>query len=140
MIPTKFSFSYRCFQCEKIFTGSRRLQNHQLRLHPTADQSLFECDQCDRSFVTDVQLAMHQRIKHAKNTEEATAGDDLIRQYIALLCDTCGHPLDSFSDARFHHRAVHNQNGYLTCCGKKFFKKSRVLQHCEWHIDPRKFE
>lgn len=62
-----------------------------------------------------------------------------VRKYFAMYCEICNYPFKTFLHAKRHHTKVHNQNGYLMCCDRKFFKLYRVIQHCMWHQNPETF-
>ena len=57
-----------------------------------------------------------------------------------LTCKLCSKSFKLYEKIKDHYRDTHNQNGYAVCCGKKFFKLSRVKQHCYWHKNPEAFK
>lgn len=57
-----------------------------------------------------------------------------------MFCDVCDSPFESFIDAKRHHLEEHEQTGYMNCCGKRFSKLYRIMQHCKWHENPNAFE
>lgn len=61
-----------------------------------------------------------------------------IREFFAMKCEICTDDVkfETFSKVRQHYLSVHNVNGFLTCCGIKFEKRWRVLNHIRSHINP----
>lgn len=62
-----------------------------------------------------------------------------IAEFAEMKCDLCNIPLKSFSDAQAHHKDVHNQKGFLKCCGKKYRQRSVLVDHVAYHADPSIF-
>lgn len=106
--------SYKCIECSKIYKNSERLENHFQSKHKN-------------------QKDPHGKIQHCHN-------DELLRQYMCMSCDMCNVTFDTFEEALQHHVDAHRVTGYLMCCGKKFHKKCRAVQHCRWHAYPHQFE
>lgn len=59
-----------------------------------------------------------------------------MRQYFNMKCDICGVDMDTFRGAKGHYRKLHQQEGYITCCGKKFFRRFRAVDHTLRHVNP----
>lgn len=66
--------------------------------------------------------------------------DSFITEAVSMNCDVCEEKLKSWEDALNHHKSVHNQAGYLKCCGRKFKTKYRLTQHIEYHQGKHKCE
>lgn len=66
----------------------------------------------------------------------------LIIKYMRMRCEICRHEehFKSFTNCKNHYRDVHNQNGYVVCCSRKFRRIGRVIQHCMWHENPEAFK
>lgn len=66
----------------------------------------------------------------------------LIIKYMRMRCEICRHEenFQSFTNCKNHYRDVHNQNGYVVCCSRKFRRIGRVIQHCMWHENPEAFK
>lgn len=79
-------------------------------------------------------------VQIAENTDEYDM--KLIMKYVKMKCDICCHDetFGSFSDCKRHYRDVHNENGYVLCCNRKFRRIVRVVQHCIWHENPEAFK
>lgn len=75
-----------------------------------------------------------------KSVDSLMHDDELIRKFFKMECSICDQLLDTHSEAKDHFRDVHNKNGYLVCCNKKYFKYYLVLQHCAWHLDSTAFK
>lgn len=52
-----------------------------------------------------------------------------IKETAQMSCDLCQKSLESFSHATFHYKTCHRLKGYLNCCGKKWMKRHRLLEH-----------
>lgn len=85
------------------------------------------------------------KIQKSKNkSEKINSGqidyeDQQIRDIVKMQCDICSEVFFLFRDAKYHYRTQHDQNGYLCCCDKKYFKRARVLEHIQRHINPNGF-
>lgn len=67
---------------------------------------------------------------------EAKAGD-----YFQMNCDLCLHQFVSWNDTRGHYLDKHNVlKPFLRCCNRKFFLRSRIIEHITWHVDPSAFQ
>lgn len=61
--------------------------------------------------------------------------------YFQMNCDLCLHQFNSWNDARTHYLDRHNiLKPYLRCCNRKFFLRSRIIEHIIWHVDPSAFQ
>lgn len=61
--------------------------------------------------------------------------------YFQMNCDLCLHQFCSWNDARSHYLDRHNiLKPYLRCCNRKFFLRSRIIEHITWHVDPSAFQ
>lgn len=77
--------------------------------------------------------------KRRSTQDNDPAGDDKIRMFFKMDCDFCGIIFQTFSDAKTHYKNVHKQAGYITCCGKQFFRRSRALSHITKHLDVKSY-
>lgn len=60
--------------------------------------------------------------------------------YFQMNCDLCMHRFSSWSDARLHYLDRHNVlKPFLRCCNRKYFLRSRIIEHIIWHVDPSSF-
>lgn len=66
---------------------------------------------------------------------------ELLPKYFKMFCDICSSEFQTFNDAKKHYRTIHNEKGYLICnCDKKLHRNFRIVQHCQWHENPKAFE
>uniref|UniRef100_A0AAG5D6E8 C2H2-type domain-containing protein n=1 Tax=Anopheles atroparvus TaxID=41427 RepID=A0AAG5D6E8_ANOAO len=61
--------------------------------------------------------------------EEVDGCDFLISQHTQLQCHNCGLSTSSFLKLMRHISSTHKTVGYVECCGKKFSRRSRLLDH-----------
>ncbi|XP_037044358.1 transcription factor grauzone-like isoform X2 [Bradysia coprophila] len=68
---------------------------------------------------------------------EVEKQDAQIRRFFKMKCEICSDvELDTLKRARKHYRQAHKTIGYLTCCGKKFKFRYRMLDHIRYHVNP----
>lgn len=61
--------------------------------------------------------------------------------YFQMNCDLCLHHFENWNDARTHYLERHNiLKPFLRCCNRKFFLRSRIIDHIVWHVDPTAFQ
>lgn len=65
--------------------------------------------------------------------------EKLIREHIKLDCEICSYSCVSYLDTMNHYRKTHNVKGFLKCCDEKFKKRSLLVDHIKYHIDPKTF-
>lgn len=62
-------------------------------------------------------------------------------EYFQMNCDLCLHQFESWNETRFHYLERHNiLKPFLRCCNRKFFLRSRIIEHITWHVDPSAFQ
>lgn len=67
--------------------------------------------------------------------------EDRMGDFFEMDCDVCAHRFGSWNDAKTHYQSAHNiRKAYLKCCNKKFFLRSRIIDHITWHIDSNAFQ
>lgn len=82
----------------------------------------------------------------AKPTEKASKSqkineeNELIREYFDMHCELCSHMFQTFLDARAHYRKLHNITGYLKCCSIKAYRRCKILEHINYHMNPNIFK
>lgn len=62
--------------------------------------------------------------------------DAQIREYFKMMCDMCNFEFSTFLEARSHYRKIHNINGYISCCKRKFIRRGTILEHVTHHLNP----
>lgn len=61
--------------------------------------------------------------------------------FFQMNCDLCLYQFNSWNDARTHYMDKHNiLKPFLRCCNRKFFLRSRIIEHVTWHVDPSSFQ
>ncbi len=63
--------------------------------------------------------------------------DGQIRELFNMKCEICSDvEFETLLKAKQHYRKVHDTQGYITCCGKKFAFRYEVVGHIRQHINP----
>ena len=57
-----------------------------------------------------------------------------------MSCEICDTIFESFLSAKKHYRTKHSRSGFLVCCGKRFFRRGRLLDHINRHLNPIAFK
>ncbi|XP_058833769.1 transcription factor grauzone-like [Topomyia yanbarensis] len=65
--------------------------------------------------------------------------EDFISQNINLECDTCATKCSSFQDLQRHSLTKHDKRAYVFCCGLKFCRRPRLVDHIQFHLNPEQF-
>ncbi|XP_052860435.1 zinc finger protein 816-like [Anopheles cruzii] len=72
-----------------------------------------------------------------EQSEKLHESDRTIRKFFKLCCELCPEDsvqdFGSFSQLTTHYRKTHGTRGYLRCCGKKFLRRFRVMEHIAHH-------
>lgn len=66
--------------------------------------------------------------------------DEFIRRYCPIFCDKCNFSCDTFNELKTHTTTLHNCNPLVVCCEHKFYKRSFLYQHAQYHENPDKFK
>ena len=76
--------------------------------------------------------------KHRTNRNEH---DEFISKNLKdIVCDICKTDFDTFAGLREHFAGIHKQRGYVVCCNKKFFNRTRLADHIHSHLNPDHFK
>lgn len=78
-----------------------------------------------------------------ESQEQYEKDDERIREFFHLKCDKCGDNqlYQSLREIRTHFRSKHSTaRGYVMCCKRKFFRRSVLLEHLSWHLNPELFQ
>lgn len=59
-----------------------------------------------------------------------------IRDFFSMNCEMCELKFRTVNEASLHYKRKHNKAGYLTCCGRKFFRRCMALEHIQQHLNP----
>ncbi|XP_073845574.1 uncharacterized protein isoform X2 [Musca autumnalis] len=71
---------------------------------------------------------------------KTSEADEFLTKNFKLNCVICQSPLKTFTDLLKHFTRVHNQDGYVICCNKKFIKRSMLVDHVHCHLNPEYFK
>lgn len=66
-----------------------------------------------------------------------------IKKFYNMTCELCSMApgtFETFADIKKHYRELHNQKGYLMCCGRALTKRHRVVEHMQFHLNPQAFQ
>ncbi|XP_041665190.1 zinc finger protein 814-like [Cheilinus undulatus] len=114
---------FSCYQCEKSFSSSELLSQHQV-IHNTEEKP-FRCTYCQRNFPTYAEVNKHRRV------------DCIERRF---PCGECGALFPSTSRLRHHRLTAHSQGSEVAddvhtyqCakCSRGFQTEKELLQHQE---------
>lgn len=62
--------------------------------------------------------------------------DARIKEIVNMTCDLCSTPFGHFSEVIYHFKRFHKgTKGYLICCGKKYRKRYRLVEHMNSHYN-----
>ncbi|XP_031622017.1 transcription factor grauzone-like [Contarinia nasturtii] len=90
-----------------------------------------EEDTADENDIENGELNNKLDIKNEESSDKA---------HFDYICDVCGIDQITFEQSLLHYNHEHNQEGYIKCCGKKFFKECTVDDHIKWHQNPDIFK
>lgn len=146
-------------QQTRYYKGRREHHDDQMR-----ELFTMNCDMCSTGQFKDLREAKeHYRIAHQMRGYLKCCGKlfyyrsqvlDHIRQHnfnshlkrirelFTMTCDICTDEF-KFEDllgARRHYHTVHKTQGYLICCGKKFFRHQPLMHHVRLHNNPDRME
>lgn len=63
-----------------------------------------------------------------------------IRDFFNVECELCKEQFKTFCKLCVHYKQKHSiKNGFVSCCNRKFQKRSELLQHIDWHVNPDAF-
>ncbi|XP_035788940.1 oocyte zinc finger protein XlCOF22-like [Anopheles albimanus] len=66
--------------------------------------------------------------------------DALIREYVSLCCEVCGIEMDSFRALAEHCRLQHQTGAKVTCLGKRFTRRHRLVNFIRHQLEPKAFK
>ncbi|XP_055639951.1 transcription factor grauzone-like [Toxorhynchites rutilus septentrionalis] len=84
--------------------------------------------------------ADEERPANAKTKEDIAKEDEFIQKYCPIYCDKCDFSSDTFGELKIHTTTVHNSNPLVVCCEHKFYKRSFLFQHAQYHENPDKYK
>jgi hypothetical protein len=80
--------------------------------------------------------------KEKESDEKYTAEEAALKNYILTFCDKCQKPFTdlTWDGIKTHYKEKHKIIGYITCCNRKFYKKSKIMEHSARHMNPEAFK
>ncbi|XP_004875259.1 zinc finger protein 22 [Heterocephalus glaber] len=114
---------YKCIECEKSFSQSSTLFQHQ-KIH-TGKKS-HKCADCGKSFFQSSNLIQHRRIHTGEKPYK---------------CDECGERFKQSSNL-IQHQRIHTGEKPYQCgeCGRCFSQSSHLIQHQRTHTGEKPYQ
>ncbi|XP_058833723.1 transcription factor grauzone-like [Topomyia yanbarensis] len=75
-----------------------------------------------------------------KTAEQLAEEDEIIRTHVRYICETCGTDCPSFNNFLKHVMDHHGAKGFIVCCGRRYYKKVRLLEHVQQLENPELFK
>ncbi|XP_013116977.1 transcription factor grauzone [Stomoxys calcitrans] len=66
--------------------------------------------------------------------------DKFLQEHYKITCNKCNLPFDTFPLLCKHYSKEHNERGFVTCCEMKFFDRSLLVDHINFHLNPEYFK
>ncbi|XP_075168097.1 transcription factor grauzone-like [Haematobia irritans] len=66
--------------------------------------------------------------------------DKFLQEHYKITCNKCQLPFDTFPLLCKHYSKEHNERGFVTCCEMKFFDRSLLVDHINFHLNPEYFK
>ncbi|XP_055625545.1 transcription factor grauzone-like [Toxorhynchites rutilus septentrionalis] len=76
---------------------------------------------------------------HKDKNEKVSEDNKKIQEFFTISCEFCSEEFDSFDRLQKHTRKSHNSRGSLTCCNRVFYKKCKIIEHIDSHLNPNQF-
>ena len=89
----------------------------------------------------DKQTKNKKKIAKEVKQKQQVEDDNKIAEFYKIECDQCNAKCFSFVEIQTHMRNVHGiSKAYLICCNRKYFRRSQLLEHIDWHRNPAAFK
>ncbi|XP_075158572.1 zinc finger Y-chromosomal protein-like [Haematobia irritans] len=147
------SKAFKCIQCNKGFTRKRNLRYHVEKQHGMKNDDVNEKPTTsdihgsrETNYESDTNdLVRFMRKPSDKQPHRKLAqleSDNLIGQWMpTLTCGICKETYTKYTLIHEHFQQSHcNQNGFVVCCERKFFRRGPFQEHVSKHINPEGFE
>lgn len=80
---------------------------------------------------------MEWKAYRSLSQSEREEQDTQIREFFNMNCTICSDvEFESLLKAKQHYRKVHEIQGYVTCCGRKFNNRHDIVNHICNHTNP----
>ncbi|XP_039435347.1 transcription factor grauzone-like [Culex pipiens pallens] len=80
-----------------------------------------------------------KKLINIKPKEQLAEENKKLNEFFQMRCDMCEETAESFNALKSHFRSNHGRHGYIMCCKKKLSKRTHLLEHREWHLNPKAF-
>lgn len=57
-----------------------------------------------------------------------------------MECEICNYKFTTILEGKVHYREKHNIKGFITCCKRKFYRRSTAIEHIVQHINPEAYK
>nr|XP_029733254.1 transcription factor grauzone-like [Aedes albopictus] len=140
---------FKCTECSRKCPNREALSRHMQTVHTPEEDKIYSCEECHKKFSTKDSLAKHGRIHGDPAPKPAgkrrlrrkdVDSEKLIAEHINLECDSCHKKCSTFLALQKHSTAEHKRRAYVFCCGLKFNRKPRLIDHVLFHLDPNRFQ
>lgn len=62
-----------------------------------------------------------------------------IQEFFKITCEFCSESFDAFYRLQLHTRRVHNARASIKCCNRVMYKKCKIIEHIDSHLNPDRF-
>ncbi|XP_062533931.1 transcription factor grauzone-like isoform X2 [Armigeres subalbatus] len=135
---------FKCSHCSRACPSRQALRRHIQQVHTPEDAKIYDCGECGKKFSTSKGLARHEKLhdegSNVKRRTRVVDNEKIIAENINLECDSCQKKCDSFGSLQRHSSTEHSKLAYVFCCGLRFNKKPRLIDHVLFHLDPTSFQ
>ncbi|XP_062533801.1 transcription factor grauzone-like, partial [Armigeres subalbatus] len=153
---------FKCESCDKRCPSSEALKSHMDIKHVA--EKLFECEMCPKKFALKSLVVAHRKRCHpeseneidgdndgeegeeAEDTDQAKAqsqkairDEEFIVANISLECHVCSEKHSTYQAFLRHSQSAHGEHAAVFCCGHKFTRKPRLIDHILYHQNPERF-
>lgn len=66
--------------------------------------------------------------------------DKFLKDNFKITCYLCNIPFETFFNMRKHFEEQHSERGHVKCCNKKFYRRSILVDHVHFHLNPNYFK
>lgn len=66
--------------------------------------------------------------------------DNFLKKHFKMTCEKCEETFETFRDLCTHFGEVHDEQGYVYCCGEKFVNRPLLADHVNIHLNPEYFK
>ncbi|XP_055536249.1 transcription factor grauzone-like isoform X2 [Wyeomyia smithii] len=107
-------------------------------------------DECDKTPPRTRMRSLKLKNKYNQHKEKVSSNNDekirkldeenkKIREFFTMKCDICLETFVTFDRLQRHTRKQHNSRGSIKCCNRVFYKKCRIIDHINFHLNPGRF-